>query len=296
MSDDSSSYEDESDSEDEDARDKERLACLSKGKRPMHPRSNKKKKKTSKTSEGNKEDSIQGEILTVRMNDEEYPLPTLSFVDRRSKDKTLWKRKTWVLLRGIERILFDVEPGMRSTGRLVQFLSKGMYRDEILVVEKARVEDGTLTQLELNVILNTMRINYIEPEGRPRVHRASVLPADQVIQALMEYGHISKVDPFIQAMHHLLPKTKMEDMPDEKKKMSDKIFQHVAQETKQEILDFLRDNYGLEFENEKEALWTFDKEKNKKVKGLLVDAVKSILKDKLAQPIVEKKLIEFLDL
>ena len=93
--------------------------------------------------------AVPAETLTVHLGEQAHPFPTLSLVDRRGR-KATWRSKVWVLVRGIERVLYGVQPGSRSTGRFATFLSSCTLRDAVLVAEKARVADATLTQPELD--------------------------------------------------------------------------------------------------------------------------------------------------
>ena len=54
------------------------------------------------------------ETLSVQLRGEAHPLAVLSLLDRRRKRST---RKAWVLVRALEKMLYDVAPGGRSTGR-----------------------------------------------------------------------------------------------------------------------------------------------------------------------------------
>ena len=155
--------------------------------------------------------AVPAETLTVHLGERALPFPTLAFVDRRGR-KATWRSKTWVLVRGIERVLYGVEPGVRSTGRFATFLSSCTLRDAVLVAEKARVVDETLTQPEMDAGAGSLQSpcwprlllpastrshahalmrsyaralalaavaamrQLVEPEGRARVNKASLLP------------------------------------------------------------------------------------------------------------------------
>ena len=92
---------------------------------------------------------VAAQTLRVTLYDkgEQYDFPTLSFVDRRGRKP--WRVKTWVLLRGIERILYGLQPGGRSTGAFAAHLSKCTMADAVLVASRKAVNDGVLEQEEL---------------------------------------------------------------------------------------------------------------------------------------------------
>jgi len=92
---------------------------------------------------------VATETLTVTLYNqgEQYAFPTLAFVDRRGRKP--WRVKTWCLVRGIERILYGMQAGARSTGRFALHLSSQTLSDAVLVADKQAVTDGVLMQEEL---------------------------------------------------------------------------------------------------------------------------------------------------
>ena len=87
------------------------------------------------------------QTLTVELRGAKHEFPTLSFPDRRAR---VAKTKTWVLVRGIERVLFGVQEGGRSTGAFAAHLSGATMKSAVLVCAKATVQEGTLMQEELD--------------------------------------------------------------------------------------------------------------------------------------------------
>ena len=92
--------------------------------------------------------AVATQRLTVVLAGEEHDLTVLSFIDRRGRRPH--RRKQWVLVRSIERLLFGVRDGARSTGALVAHLNKCTLGDAVLTCERARVNDNTLKDDELN--------------------------------------------------------------------------------------------------------------------------------------------------
>lgn len=87
------------------------------------------------------------ETLTVTLRGQTHPFPTLAFVDRRGRKP--WRPKTWVLVRGLERVLYGVRDCGRSTGAFANHLSKCTLADAVLVCDKASVAEETITTEEL---------------------------------------------------------------------------------------------------------------------------------------------------
>lgn len=92
---------------------------------------------------------VSTETLTVTLHDkgETHAFPTLAFVDRRGRKP--WRVKTWVLVRGIERVLYGLADGARSTGAFAAHLNAQTMADGVLVASKQAVTDGVLMQEEL---------------------------------------------------------------------------------------------------------------------------------------------------
>ena len=90
--------------------------------------------------------AVATETVVVALGGVEHTLTTLSFLDRRDRRP---RRKVWVLVRGIERVLFNVGPGDRSTGAFAAHLSACSMGDSVLTAERARVTDETITKEEL---------------------------------------------------------------------------------------------------------------------------------------------------
>ena len=91
--------------------------------------------------------AVAVETLTVALQGREEKLTVLSFMDRRTRPN---RRKQWLLIRGLERLLFGVGEGDRSTGAFAAHLGKCSMADAPLCCEKARVDDNTITQQEFD--------------------------------------------------------------------------------------------------------------------------------------------------
>ena len=89
--------------------------------------------------------AVPVEVLTVKLDGVDHPFPTLSFPDRRGRKP--WRVKTWCLMRGIERVLYHVGDGSRSTGAFASHMDA--YSQGWLVAERASEKDGTITNEEL---------------------------------------------------------------------------------------------------------------------------------------------------
>ena len=92
--------------------------------------------------------AVATETLSVTLSGTAHDMPVLSFVDRRGRRPH--RRKQFLLVRAIERLLFGVRDGARSTGAFAAHLSKNTLTDAVLTCERARVEDNTLTNDELD--------------------------------------------------------------------------------------------------------------------------------------------------
>ena len=83
--------------------------------------------------------------LSVSLHGREETISVLSFIDRRKNPR---RRKQWLLIRHIERLLYGVEEGGRSTGAFSAHLSHCSMSDAVLCCDKACVDDGTITMEE----------------------------------------------------------------------------------------------------------------------------------------------------
>ena len=154
--------------------------------------------------------------LSVSLNGTEETLSVLSFIDRRKRP---FRRKNWLLIRGIERLLFGVRHGDRSTGAFAAHLSKCSMADSVMCCEKARVTENTMTQQELDAgvyvspplpppnqralaplpytpvcpclpretVFTAMK-PLVDPESRNRIRKASVVPLTVAVSSLVEFG------------------------------------------------------------------------------------------------------------
>ena len=167
--------------------------------------------------------AVATQRLTVALAGEDHDLTVLSFIDRRGRRPH--RRKQWVLVRSIERLLFGVRDGARSTGALVAHLNKCTLGDAVLTCERARVNDNTLTDDELNAgtshstlaspshlspvkltqaflctVFAAMR-PMVEPEDRNRIRKVSVLPITVAASALTEFGRCDATSALLTAMN-----------------------------------------------------------------------------------------------
>ena len=168
--------------------------------------------------------AVATQRLTVTLGGEEHELTVLSFIDRRGRRPH--RRKQWVLVRSIERLLFGVRDGARSTGALVAHLNKCTLGDAVLTCERARVNDNTLTDDELNAgtshlqcfkpisplpsqahaslpvhtVFAAMR-PMVGPEDRNRIRKVSVLPITVAASALTEFGRCDATSALLTAMN-----------------------------------------------------------------------------------------------
>ncbi len=92
--------------------------------------------------------AVPVESLAVTMGDTEHELRVLSMIDRRGRKPH--RRKQWLLVRGLERLLHGIGAGDRSTGRFALHLGKCSMADSVLVCDKAAVEAETITQEEMD--------------------------------------------------------------------------------------------------------------------------------------------------
>ena len=92
--------------------------------------------------------AVATETLSVTLSGTVHEMAVLSFIDRRGRRPH--RRKQWLLVRGVERLLFGVGAGDRSTGAFQAHLSKCSMSEGALVSDKACVEDETLTQAEFD--------------------------------------------------------------------------------------------------------------------------------------------------
>ena len=127
---------------------------------------------------------VATKTVTVKLHGEEIDLSIVSFIDRRSRPH---RRKQFVLVRAIEALCFNVGPGDRSTGAYAAHLSKCSMAQSIMTVEKALVEDKTITQEELDAVFDVMK-PLVDPESRNRLRKVSVVPVTIVAPSLVEFG------------------------------------------------------------------------------------------------------------
>ena len=140
---------------------------------------------------------VATENLVVEVSGIEHALSVISFVDRRKKPH---RRKAWVLIRGIERLLFGVNEGCRSTGAFAAHLIKCSLDGGNLVCERARVDDGTITNDELQAVFAAIR-PLVDPESRNRIRKASVLPISTLCPALVEFGRCDATQQLLIALN-----------------------------------------------------------------------------------------------
>ena len=109
------------------------------------------------------------ETLSVTIGSREEQISVLSFVDRRSRPA---RRKQWLLVRSIERLLFSVGAGDRSTGAFAAHLARCSMADAPMCCEKALVNDGTLTQAEFDAgeLRRRRCLHSLAPSLLPRHH------------------------------------------------------------------------------------------------------------------------------
>ena len=91
--------------------------------------------------------AVATESFTVQLGAGTEELTALSFIDRRKKP---YRRKQWILVRSLEKMLYGVGLHQRSTGAFSAHLSKCSMDGATLCCEKARVDDETITQAELD--------------------------------------------------------------------------------------------------------------------------------------------------
>ena len=90
--------------------------------------------------------AVPVETIAIALGGHEHDLRVLSMIDRRGRKPH--RRKQWLLVRGIERLLHGIGAGDRSTGRFALHLDKCSMQDSVLVCDKAAVEAETITQEE----------------------------------------------------------------------------------------------------------------------------------------------------
>ena len=92
--------------------------------------------------------AVPTEVLTVKLNGAEHPFPTLSMPDRRGRKP--YRVKTFCLLRGIERVLFHIGDGSRSTGAFDAHLASVSMGEAQLIADRAAEKACTITEEELS--------------------------------------------------------------------------------------------------------------------------------------------------
>jgi hypothetical protein len=170
------------------------------------------------------------ETLRVSLSGAEHTLQVLSFVDRRGRKP--YRQKQWLVVRGVEALLYDVGVGNRSTGAFASHLAACTLSESVLVVEKARVVDGTVTQQEFDAgtslaqpiiwarlllppfashhcppthaVFAAMR-PLLDPETRNKVRKCSVLPLTPCVSALTEFGRCDATSAILVAVNKVQP-------------------------------------------------------------------------------------------
>ena len=91
--------------------------------------------------------AVATETLAIALGGAEHSFPIFSFLDRRTRKP---QRKQWVLVRAVERLLYGVTEGSRSTGRFALHLGKCSMAESVLVCDKAAIEEEVITQDEFD--------------------------------------------------------------------------------------------------------------------------------------------------
>ena len=188
--------------------------------------------------------AVVTETLNIALRGEEHAFPVLSLVDRRKRPA---RRKQFALTRGIERLLYGVTG--RSTGAWAAHLDKHDHEEAVLVADKATVQEGVLTQAELDAgadppaqsrtppppfaraltvlpslaprrdgpartVLGAMR-GLVDLEARGRVRRASLLPLNVAVAAVTELGRSDASSALLTALHKMPRKWQLEAQAEE---------------------------------------------------------------------------------
>ena len=175
---------------------------------------------------------VPTETLTVALRGVEHALEVLSLPDRRKRGA---KQKAWVLVRAVEKLLYDVQA--RSTGRFADHLARMSMADGVLVAERRTVDAGTLLEDELAAgapaagergrggghvctvatdcalahppaahallaVLAAMK-PLVDVEARARVRKASICPLTILVAALTEYGRCDATTAILTACNKL---------------------------------------------------------------------------------------------
>ena len=115
--------------------------------------------------------AVATETLAIAFNGETHSFPIFSFFDRRGRREL---RKQWVLVRAVERLLYGVTEGSRSTGRFALHLAKCSMADAVLVCDKSSVEDELITQAEFDAGTSSHASLHAAHRGIPNLpHRSS---------------------------------------------------------------------------------------------------------------------------
>jgi len=159
---------------------------------------------------------VATETLVVALGGEETQLSVLSFVDRRGRKP--YRRKQFLLVRGLERLLFNVQHGQRSTGAFAAHLGKCSMSESVLCCERDRVNDGTIKDDEFQAgqsasvpqpptshslarartVLAAMR-PLVDVESRNRLRKVSVVPLTIAVSALTEFGRTDCTSAILRA-------------------------------------------------------------------------------------------------
>lgn len=167
--------------------------------------------------------TVATETLTVALSGKETQLTVLSFVDRRGRKP--YRRKQWLLVRGLERLLFNVGEGQRSTGAFAAHLGKCSMSESVLCCERDRVNDETMREDEFQAgehvslhrhttdvpslvigaaVLEAMR-PLVDIESRNRLRKVSVVPLTVAVSALTEFGRTDCTASILRACNKVSP-------------------------------------------------------------------------------------------
>ena len=171
------------------------------------------KPKPEQPSQTSPMSAVASQQFTVHLDGAEEQFSVLSFIDRRGRKPH--RRKQWILVRSIERLLYGVGAGSRSTGAFAAHLSKCSMSDAVLCCERSRVDDGMMKQDELDAgcstplpqsrstpgpdvtfslipatplsVFSAMR-PLVDVESRNKIRKTSVVPLTIAVSALSEFG------------------------------------------------------------------------------------------------------------
>ena len=161
--------------------------------------------------------AVATETLAIALGGAEHNFPIFSFLDRRTRKP---QRKQWVLVRAVERLLYGVTEGSRSTGRFALHLGKCSMADSVLVCDKAAIEEEVIMQDEFDAgtssqgshcpaVIAAMK-TLVDPESRGRIRKASVVPITPCCSALSEFGRNDATTAMMRALNKLPKKWQLE--------------------------------------------------------------------------------------